>query len=147
MSLIQPIDKVDLRHLISTSKEISLKTNEVQILDRVLLSSSMVWAGLLPDGRLACTWGLVPRTMLSDYAYLWLYTSELVVGHEFLFVRQSQLAVEEMLEHYPGLYGMVEADNPSAMRWLRWLGAEFGPAALDGIPFIIRRKTCSPPQS
>lgn len=140
MTLIQPIDKVELRHLISASKEISLKDNEVQILDRVLMSSTMVWAGLLPDGRLACTWGLVPRTMMSDFAYLWLYTSALVQGHEFLFVRHSQLAVEEMLRAYPGLYGLVELGNESAMRWIRWLGAEFGEATLDGVPFVIRRK-------
>lgn len=92
------------------------------------------------DEELACVWGLKPPTLLSDRAYLWLYVTDVVKEHTFIFIRQSQIAVEKMLEDYTELYGRAEASNSKAFPWLRWLGAKFGEPNGTTIPFVIRRK-------
>lgn len=139
-ALIQLLDKSQVRHLISTSRDVSLKDGEMEIFDRCMLSSTSIWAGLTPKRQLACVWGLIPPSLLSDRAYLWLYTTDLVKDHEFIFVRNSQLAIEEMLKLYPVLVGHVKIGNDEALRWLRWLGAKFSDPADGAIPFTIRRE-------
>lgn len=102
-------------------------------------SSVDVQVGYIDD-ELACVWGLQPPTLLSDRAYLWLYVTDVVQEHTFTFIRQSQIAVQRMLETYPMLYGRVEVGNIKAIPWLRWLGATFGESIDGRIPFFIRRK-------
>ena len=98
-----------------------------------------MWTGYI-DGDLVCIWGLIPPSLLSEQAYLWLYTTEELKGHEFLFIRRSQLAVEAMLEQWPTIVGHAVVDNTRAIKWLKWLGATFGEPQGKLIPFIIRRK-------
>jgi len=92
------------------------------------------------DGKIACVWGLIPPTLLSNKAYLWLLTTDIVAEHKFLFVRHSQRYVEEALKQYPIIVGDCLIGNASAMRWLRWLGAEFGEPDGGRIPFMIKAK-------
>lgn len=101
--------------------------------------SSEIWEGSV-DGKLACVWGVILPTLLSDQVYLWMYSNELVDQHQFVFVRHSQRVCEELLKRYQAIVGHVRADAPRSIRWLKWLGAELG--QLDGIkiPFRIRKK-------
>lgn len=102
--------------------------------------SYVLWEGSV-DGELACMWGLIPPTLLSNRAYLWLYTTELIKDHQFLFVRHSQRVMEEMLKEYPIIIGHSSINADRSIRWLRWLGAEFGePISNNLVPFIIRKK-------
>lgn len=106
----------------------------------VLTQQSLhVQTGLI-DGELACAWGLMPPTFMSNHAHLWLYTTDLVKEHTFIFIRQSQIAVEKMLEDYDELHGEVEDRNHKAIRWLGWLGARFAWPDNGRIPFVIERK-------
>ncbi len=97
-----------------------------------------LWIGTI-DEELVGLWGLIPPTFLSNWAYLWLYHTGSVKGREFVFIRQSRIAMQQILAEYPVVCGHAEAANASGIRWLRWLGAEF--AAPEGlmIPFVIRR--------
>jgi hypothetical protein len=90
------------------------------------------------DDDLVCIWGLAPPTLASDQAYLWLYTTPALKGHEFVFVRHSQRAVEEMLKTFSSIIGHCVVGADSSIRWLRWLGAEFGYPSKGLIPFVIR---------
>lgn len=110
-----------------------------EVLTECLYRSSVRCVGYVDD-KPACVWGLIPRTILSNQAYLWLLTTEIAAEHKFLLVRYSQLFVEQALESYPTLYGHVEAGNAPAKRWLRWLGAEFGETDGKQINFVIRKK-------
>ncbi len=85
-------------------------------------------------------WGLIPPTLMSNQAYLWLYTTDLVKEHQFLFVRYSQRMVEKLLEHYESIVGHVQVDAPRSRQWLKWLGAEFGNPKGSNIPFVIRKR-------
>ena len=101
--------------------------------------STHCWSGSV-DGELACMWGLVPPTLLSDQAYLWLVVTDLVEAHRFTFVRHSQRVIDELLDLYPIIVGHCERGNEEAMRWIRWLGGTFGPWQKGFRPFQIRRK-------
>ena len=93
------------------------------------------------DGVIACMCGLIPPTLLSDKAYLWLLTTDIVAEHKFLFVRHSQRYVEEALKEFPIIVGNCAINNHSAIRWLRWLGAEFDTEIVNGhFGFVIRKK-------
>lgn len=125
----------DTRDLIARST-FSGDPEAEEILRECLWRSEDVQYGIL-DGRVACVWGLIPPTLLSECAYLWLLTTDIVVEHKFLFVRNAQIYVEDMLKRYPILYGDV--GDPRAVKWLKWLGAVIGEPIDGRIPFMIRR--------
>ena len=101
-----------------------------------LAMSQRVWEARV-DGELACIWGLIPPTLMSTQAYLWLHTTEVAAEHTFLLVRYSQLWVQHMLETYPTIVGHVARDAKRSQRWLQWLGARLGRPDGKLIPFTI----------
>lgn len=109
------------------------------VMRECLFRSIEVCQGKL-DGQVAAVWGLIPPTLLSNSAYLWLLTTDIIAEHKFLFIRYSQRYIEEALTYWPVIYGDVIGDNPAAEKWLKFLGAEFGPREKDRRPFQIKRK-------
>src|SRR5262245_11793845 len=103
--------------------------------------SSHCWTGYV-DNQPACCWGLIPPTLMSDQAYLWLIVKEeLVKDNQFIFVRQSQRWIERMLEQYPLIVGHCQLKAAASIRWMKWLGAKFGePIEGNRVPFTIRAK-------
>ena len=97
------------------------------------------WIGTV-DNKIACMWGLIPPTFLSNVAYIWLYHNQLVEDHKFLFIRHSQRHMEVMLRIYPNIEGDCLIGNASGLQWLKWLGADFGMPNSHFIPFKIRAK-------
>jgi len=117
---------------------LALSDEEIWGMDYCLAMSTYIWVGLI-DGRLACIWGLIPPTLMSNQAYLWLYTTDVIKEHQFILVRHSQLVMEQILEVYPSVCGHAIVGNDKAIRWLKWLGAKFGEPDRGGLPFRIRR--------
>jgi hypothetical protein len=100
-----------------------------------------VYAGYVDD-QLVCFWGLMPPSFLSMSAYLWMWCADSKVPHQLVFIRQSQIQVQRMLEKYSSIHGHTEIGNRKAIRWLKWLGAEFTDYPEDGkLPFVIQRKS------
>ena len=135
MTKIERIDPAQAREYI---KSLVLTQEERWGMDYCLTLSMFMWAGLIDD-KLACLWGLIPPTLMSNQAYLWLYTTNAITGHEFVLVRHSQLVMEEMLKEYPTICGHAIAGADKSIRWLKWLGAKFGEPQGKGIPFRIVR--------
>lgn len=127
-----------LRDILERSKNAKIPGAE-EILRECLYRSREVRFGLV-DGDLACMWGLIPPTILSSTAWLWLVTTEIVAENKFLFIRHSQRWIEEALKIYPEIIGDCLLSNASAQRWLRWLGAEFHQPVGNRWPFTIRAK-------
>jgi hypothetical protein len=117
---ISAADKVDLKGVVKRSAQANTP-GAAAILKDYLRRSIYAWTGLI-DGDVACIWGLIAPTILSDKAYLWLLTTDLVDEHQFIFVRHSQLQVQEMLKEFPTIVGHVKVKDERAKRWLRWLG-------------------------
>lgn len=109
-------------------------------MDQLFIRSSVRHIGMV-DGKVAAMWGLVPQSILSNQAYLWLLTTDLAEQHKFLLVRYSQMFVQQALTHYEKIVGHCEAGNFAAKRWIRWLGGEFGAGDGKKVPFVIKRKS------
>lgn len=124
--------------LIFTEHMAMLSSVDQETMYRTLRNSSHIWLGCDVEKVLGL-WGLIPPTLLSDRAYLWLYTTEHLKGHEFMFIRHSQRAVQEMLESFPLIVGNTIPSNRRAIRWLKWLGAEFIPSDNPVLYFEIRK--------
>ena len=136
---IVPSRSCDFRDILSRSPEARSIPDAYAVLNRWFRVSSEVWLGM-HDDKVACVWGLVPPTVLSNRAYLWLLTTELVEKHKFLFVRHSQLVIEDALKRYDLVVGHVAVGNTSARRWLRWLRAEIDAPERGFSRFEIRRR-------
>lgn len=128
----------EITELISRLGLSTLSKEDSDQLKLWMFMSPNVWKGIVND-RLLCVWGLIPPTLLSDQAYLWLITTEAAAEHEFVLVRQSQIEIKKMLTKYPRIVGHCEATSPRSIRWLKWLGAVFGDPVDRLIPFVIRR--------
>lgn len=136
---IARIDREELQGLISSKIALSMGPEDLIKFRQCMASSTIVWGGMA-DGKLVNLWGLVPPTLLSDYAYLWMQMIEDPGEHEFVFVRHSQRAVEEALKHFPTIIGHCHAGARRSMRWVKWLGGVFGHPEGKLVPFTIVRK-------
>lgn len=117
-----------------------LPENEQEAMQRHMRNSSRVWVSLAGDLISGCC-GIIPPTLLSDRAYLWLYTTEHLAEHPFVFIRYSQRVVEEALREFPLIVGHTKIGATKSIRWLRWLGAVYGEPQGPMLPFEIRAKT------
>ena len=134
---IEAVTGKALSGLISATYGPILNLKESEIMD-YCQKLGEVYAGYV-DGELVCVWGLIPPSFLSMEAYLWMWCSKEMVGHQFVFVRHSQRQIEKMLQRYERINGHCRVGS-KAVRWLRWLGAEFDTYPEDGkIGFVIRR--------
>jgi hypothetical protein len=114
-----------------------LPVSDQQVMHQSMANSTRVWLGW-DDEKIICVWGLVPPTLLSDRAYLWLYTTQHLTSHVFHLVRHSQRMVQQMLKEFPELAGHCAIDQPKSIRWLKWLGAKFGDPQGPFLPFTIK---------
>lgn len=137
---IEPFTGARLGSLISTPKGSTLSERQVEILEFCNMLSARVWCGYVAE-ELVCVWGLIPPSLLSNQAYLWMHATDAIKEHQFTFVRHSQLVMETMLEHHEQIVGHCRNGAADSIRWLKWLGAEFGPADGDIIPFAIRKRS------
>lgn len=137
MIAIEMFDKMSVKEFCGHTGLI-LHPNDIAIMHTCLRTSTTVYVGKV-DNKVICSWGLVPPTVMSDQAYLWLYTTEALEEHKFLFVRHSQRVIERILEEYSTIVGHVVMGNDLAFRWLKWLGATFGEPRGKMVPFRIER--------
>lgn len=117
---------------------VKLSPHEERVFAYCISMSESLWLGSV-DNKFACAWGLIPPSLMSYQAYLWLFTDNIIKGHEFLFVRHSQVQVQEMLKRYPTIVGHTDSQSTKTMRWLKWLGATFGEPTGKLVPFTIRK--------
>lgn len=134
---IATITKDEISDLISSGVWGSISEDQSENLRRWLVNTTMMWCGRV-NGEIVCVFGVVPPTMLSDTAYLWLWDTEKMQEHKFLFVRKSQIVIKELLTRWPKLVGMCRADAAASIRWMRWLGGETGEPNQGFVPFVIR---------
>lgn len=124
-AIIKKASRAEIGRLISSGSCGSLGEDEVTALNRCLRSTARLWLGFADD-QFVCMWGLIPPTLLSQEAYLWLLSTEAVKEHEFIFVRNSQLAIEGMLKEFPIIVGHVAIGAKRSIRWIKWLGGVLG---------------------
>lgn len=134
---IAAISRQEVNDLLSEFDGGRLTVKELEVFRGFVLSSSKIRMGCV-DGKLLCIWGLIPPTLLSDQAYLWLHTTPEAEQHQFILVRRSQIEMTEMKAEFAQIIGHCEVDEALSIRWLKWLGAQFGEPHGKLIPFVIR---------
>lgn len=133
---IQPLVGQSIANLIAFATGYNLDLRSLEFCQQM---SAECWTGYVGD-QLICCWGLIPPSLLSDQAYLWMHTTPEVKDHQFLLVRHSQRVIEGVLSRYTRITGHCVIGETNSIRWLRWLGAEFAEPDSGLLPFIIRGK-------
>lgn len=137
--VIDNLERREIETILYATVYDKMTADEQGIMNQFVLATPDLWVGFI-DGEVACVWGCVPPTLMSSHAYLWLYTTEAVKEHQFLFIRHSQVALGRLLEKYDSIIGTAVIGNEQAIRWLKWLGAEFLQPVGKKLPFVIRKK-------
>jgi hypothetical protein len=106
-----------------------------QIFDYCALSGQ-VWTAWVDD-KLVCCWGAIPPSFMSDTAYLWML--DLPIRHPLVVARHSRQVIKALLDRWDTLAGHCHVGAEDSCKWLKWLGAEFGPPQKSLVPFEIRR--------
>lgn len=134
---IAEASKTVVRDLIFQSNRVKL--GDAKTLDTALFRTQDLWIGC-HDDKPVFAWGLIPPTLLSNAAYLWMVSIDEAEEHQFVLIRHSQIAMKQMLERYETIVGHCEIAEARSIRWLKWLGATFGPPDGTMVPFTIRQK-------
>lgn len=136
---IESLSGKQISKLISFATALKLDPRSAEVLEWCQAMSAESWSGYVGE-KLICCWGLIPPSILSTQAYLWMHSTPAVRDHQFLLVRHSQRIIESALDRYPTIIGHCITEAEDSIRWLRWLGAEFLPPEGRHVPFTIRRK-------
>ena len=75
------------------------------------------------DGKPMCYVGLVPPTLLSDAAYIWMLVTPEGEAHPFLMGKYGTKVVRTAQEKYRIIFG--DCFSESSAKWLKYMGAEF----------------------
>lgn len=136
---------VDVRHatrknLDEICASLGMSQHDYEIMIRWYHSSNETWAGFYQDA-IACLYGVWTASLLSDEAYLWLVTNDLVKAHPFVFVRHSQLVTQKLLKDHRLIHGHVHAGHINSIQWLEWLGVKLIRSKIENglIPFELKR--------
>lgn len=76
------------------------------------------------DGEPVCMFGAVPASLLGRVGVPWMVGTTALdsLAVQKALLRESRIAVSDMLTRYDVLKNVVDDRNASAKRWLRWLG-------------------------
>lgn len=121
-----------------------------------LASSSHAWAWQHGSGggEVLAVGGVSPGPgwPLGDVGGVWMLGSVRIARHPAAFLRMSLDAIARALAAYPVLVNVTDVRHTASHRWLRWLGATFGPPVSFGpfgmpfLPFRIEaRPSCATP--
>lgn len=94
---------------------------------------------LLFDGEVAALFGVARGSLLNGTAAVWLLTGHLADKYRIAFVRNMRIALAYLASKWPVLGNMVDARYTKAIRFLKYLGFEFGEPVFigrDGVAFI-----------
>lgn len=90
-----------------------------------------IWAG----DELVGLAGTVPGSLLSDAAYLWLHTTDVVTRHRVSLGRLARRKLRSFIAPYSVVFGHCTT-GPRSRAWVESLGGEFD---ADGTSFKIVR--------
>lgn len=94
---------------------------------------------LLFNGEVAALFGVARGNLLNGTGAVWLLTGRLADKYRIAFVRNMRVAFAFLTAKWPVLGSMVDSRHTKAIRFLGYLGFEFGepvPVGRDAVPFI-----------
>ena len=118
---------MDLLDLDQTGREIT---------GRYAALSSPLVAGFC-KGELLGFVGLLPPTILSPSAYIWMHETQAIARHKMWFARQAKSFLANMFKLYDNISGNCFATR--GPRWVESLGGEFIDKSGPVTSFIFRK--------
>jgi hypothetical protein len=106
---------------------------EEALLDAV--TGSLNAKKIVVDGLVVAVFGDAVYSILGSIGVPWLISTIHVERHARAFLKVCRPEVQGMLTRHQHLLNYVDARNTVAIRWLKWLGFNFAPAA----PYGARR--------
>jgi hypothetical protein len=101
--------------------------------------SEKCWTAIV-DGEPIAIFGVVMKG--AGQGRPWMVGTTALDRHRLKFTKGCQAVIDEMLSVFPVLENVVDTRNKRNIRWLRWLGFEFGEiifVGLQSLPFITFR--------
>ena len=102
---------------------------------------------IVVDGKVVAVFGDAVYSLLGSVGVPWLISTVHVEHHARAFLKVCKPEVQAMLTRHQHLLNYVDVRNTVAIRWLKWLGFSFGPAAPYGArrflfhPFTMNRES------
>ena len=112
-------------------------------LDSSVRMSIAAWAALA-DGKVAAIYGVVPFEQPGQ-GCVWMISGSVFVTYARHFVKIAPAVLDTLLEQVGELINFVDARYGAALRFVRWLGFDIGPAEPRGPhgllfhPVVVRR--------
>lgn len=103
-----------------------------KLIAQSIRGSVVAWSGFV-DGKLACTFGVGPLSILSGIGAPWMLGTDELDRHSRILIRLTPDYISAMLQVFPELENYVHADNKVSVRWLKRLGFHLHPAAPYGV--------------
>ncbi len=113
---------------------------------RDAITGSLNAKQIVVDGQVVAVFGDAVFSILGSVGVPWLISTIHVEKHARAFLKVCKPEVQGMLTRHHHLMNYVDARNTAAIRWLKWLGFSFGPAAPYGArrfpfhPFTLNRE-------
>lgn len=101
---------------------------------------------IVVDGQIVAVFGDAVHSLLGSVGVPWLISTVHVEQHARAFLKVCRPEVQGMLTRHRHLFNYVDARNTAAIRWLKWLGFDFGeavpygPKRLPFYPFTLNRE-------
>lgn len=117
---------------------------EEALLDAV--TDSLNAKKIVVNGQVVAVFGDAIHNILGSIGIPWLISTVHVERNARAFLKVCKPEVQGMLTRHHHLINYVDARNTAAIRWLKWLGFEFGPATPYGpkgfpfYPFTLNRE-------
>lgn len=102
---------------------------------------------IVVEGEVVAVFGDAVYSLLGSVGVPWLISTVHVERHARAFLKVCKPEVQAMLTRHQHLLNYVDVRNTVAIRWLKWLGFTFGPAAPYGArrflfhPFTLNRES------
>jgi len=104
---------------------------------RLSMKRSRAFTALF-DGRPEVMFGTADLNVLAGIGSVWLLGTDAVERHPQDFLRLCAKWRPKLFERYSVLRNVVDIENNTSIRWLRWLGAEFSATFdLRGHTFVL----------
>jgi hypothetical protein len=95
-------------------------------LEQSRLHSDPCFAAIDSEGRVMALFGASPHPRLPEVGTVWLLGSITLMQNRFGFLRAAPFWLNRLHSRYRVLGNLTDARNVLHLRWLKWLGFEFG---------------------
>ncbi len=119
---------------------------DMELALRECATGSLKAQKIVVEGKVVAVFGDAVHSVLGSIGVPWLISTNHVEHHPRAFLKVCKPEVADMLTRHRHLINYVDARNTKAIRWLKWLGFEFGEPALYGAkgfpfyPFSLNRE-------